>query len=149
MVLGAACGTRNVHLWGLERIVRDRIASGDATPIALTEATTFSWDRVYIFPPYTDRQSILASIRTKWDDIDRTGIEMRDDAVLIVFMRAGRVAAFAMFPRGAGDLGHIQATHGLAPEEARFVARWRTYTTGERRVILELAEDGGEKTPGK
>lgn len=145
LVLTAACGSDEVELPTLAETVKQRIAAQDRTPVSLAEATGFPWDRVHIFGPYTSYEEVLRPIGGDWDDVRRTGIEHRDDATLLVFVRAGEVAAFAMYPRRDGDLAEAHAPTGLTPEQALFVAR--RAEMGGPWVVLELV-DGPLRKPG-
>jgi hypothetical protein len=148
LVLLAACSSREVQLRGLEEVVKQKIASQDTTPIALARETKFAWDRVFVFEPYTPYEEVLREIGAPWVDVQETGIATRDDAVLLVFLRSGEVAAFTMYPRGKGDLAEVRAPGGLTPERALFVAR--RVDRGGPWAILELAdgkrgEEGGKE----
>jgi len=138
LLLTAACGSDQVALPILAETVKQRIASQDRTPISLAKATGFPWERVHVFGPYSSYEEVLRAIDARWDAVEGTGIEHRDDAVLLVFMRAGQVAAFAMYPRADGDLAEAHAPSGLTPEQARFVAR--RADRGGPWIVLELAD---------
>ncbi len=136
----AACGDAEVRLDGLARAAEQRATSHDGAPISLAKETGFTWDRVFIFPPYTPESEVLREIGVPWDDVERTGIATRDDAVLLVFVRSGAVTAFAMHPRHRGDLAEVRARGGLTPAQALFVAR--RVDRGGPWVALELAQVG-------
>lgn len=145
LVLPAACSSGEVRLPGLGEVVKQKIASQDATPIALARETEFAWDRVFIFEPYRPYEEVLREIGVSWEDVQKTGIATRDDAVLLVFLRSGEVTAFTMYPRGDGDLAEVRAPGGLTPEQALFVAR--RVDRGGPWTILELA-DGKRREEG-
>jgi hypothetical protein len=146
LVLPAACSSGEVQLPGLREVVKQKIASQDATPIALARETPFAWDRVFIFEPYRPYEEVLREIGVSWEDVQKTGIATRDDAVLLVFLRSGEVTAFTMYPRGDGDLAEVRAPGGLTPEQALFVAR--RVDRGGPWTILELA-DGKRREKGE
>ncbi len=117
--------------------VQRKLAANDATPVPLADFTDFSWEQVYIFPPYTPPGEVTRAVGSTWDAA-RTGIEYRDDAALLVFVRGGEVVAWSMYPLGAGDLSKATASDGLAQAVARFTVRQEDQL-GTPWVVLDLA----------
>lgn len=116
--------------------IERRVSSGDATAVHLARYTDFTWEEVYIFPPYTPYEQI-GQVLGGWNAVN-TGIEYRDDATLLVFVRGGEVIKWTMFARGRGDLGAVSSPHGLSASEARFYVRQEDQL-GTPWVVLELA----------
>ena len=57
--------------------------------IDLSKITTFSWDTLYIFPPYTPSDTLDRTLGEKW--LGPTNIEDSDGIVLLVFTDNGKV----------------------------------------------------------
>ncbi|MEW9897555.1 hypothetical protein ABWL39_02800 [Chitinivorax sp. PXF-14] len=62
------------------------------------------WSRLYVFAPYTPLAVIGAAIKTPLSaDIERTGLQERDDINLLVFVDQHSVALVAAVPRNVVD----------------------------------------------
>ena len=74
---------------------------GEVARFDLNSATTFDWDVVHVFRPYTRETAIREAIAS---DIDDRRIHRRDDINLFVFTRNGRAVLTAEVPRGVCDV---------------------------------------------
>ncbi|MBN1898038.1 MAG: hypothetical protein JW827_04610 [Spirochaetes bacterium] len=70
--------------------------------------TDFSWDRVFIFPPYTSDEKISQALGFIWQDAKATGIHYRDDICLLVFIKGNTVIHYTEYPRGQGDFATLK-----------------------------------------
>jgi hypothetical protein len=120
LVLFAGC-TPKIQV--ADRFV-ESLASGG--PVSLKSITPFSWDVVYIFPPYTPGQEIQRL--TGAEPSSMKDIETRDDICLLVFMQSGRFLQTIEIPRSRADLGQLKAPGGLQPGQAVFVLRGSVVT---------------------
>lgn len=92
----------------------------------LTRVVDGDWNRVCIFRPRTPYQRVDSVLGTHWDQARETGIETRDDATLIAFVRGSAVASHVLYPVAKGDFG----TRG--PEQ------W--YCLPRDRAVFELRQ---------
>lgn len=67
------------------------VISGDTTIDDLSGFTTFEWDTLYSFAPYTPEQTIYEVVGYKWDNISSTVNEGMNQ---IVFLKDGRVVCY-------------------------------------------------------
>lgn len=115
--------------------------------IDINQLTTFAWDRMFVFGPYTPRERIHATLGSYWNDANRTSIEHSDSITLVVFLRNGEVVYWCEHPRDKGDLTSIALPQGYSPEEAHFQVR----LDGQQRAALYKAdadEDSSRKRTG-
>ena len=89
-------------------------------PFRLADVTTLEWDTVHIFPPYSSADYIESSLGFAYNDSGVRDIERRDDVVLFLFVKDGRVTHSRFVPRAAGDFSQLDAARGLTPAEAVF-----------------------------
>jgi len=78
------------------------------------------WERVYFFHPYTPHEYVHQTLGFHWDELERTSIQDNDGAVLVVFVRGGRVAGWFEHPRNRGDLTELATGVGFPRGQARF-----------------------------
>ncbi len=67
------------------------VISGNATIEDLSEWTTFEWDVLYSFLPYTSKQIIYDTVGYKWDIIRETYDEAMEQTV---FVNDGKVVCY-------------------------------------------------------
>jgi len=68
----------------------------------LSKLDTFTWDRLYIFGPYTSPSSIQERLGKNWSP-DRPFDLSLDIFVLLVFTDNGEIVQHVMYPRGPDD----------------------------------------------
>lgn len=110
--------------------------AGATSAIALDSLTSFDWDRVYLFLPFTGEDELRERLGKDWASVAQTGISSRDDIVLLVFVSGGQAVRLVKFPRRIGDFSEIEVGNGLAPSEARFRVERH-----DRRTVLRLASE--------
>lgn len=67
------------------------VISGNAIIEDLSEWTTFEWDALYSFLPYTSKQIIYDTVGYKWDNIRETYDEAMEQTV---FVNDGKVVCY-------------------------------------------------------
>ena len=65
-----------------------------AVEIRLKDLTDFTWDRVYIFNPYTPTEKIDKDLGYIWQSAGHTSIYTLDAIILLVFTNAGKVVFY-------------------------------------------------------
>jgi hypothetical protein len=99
-----------------------RYKHGEIPVVDLSKVTTFSWDRVYIFGPYTERSKIAAVAGKSWQDSCFTTIEFSDGMALLLFIRDKQVVDCIEFPENEGDFTSLASYEsGFSFQEARFI----------------------------
>jgi hypothetical protein len=73
----------------------------------LKEATSFDWDKFYVFAPYTTPEDIQRSLGFNWSQSNCFGLSSRDDINLLVFVKDGKVVQFLEYPRGDVDFAEF------------------------------------------
>jgi hypothetical protein len=94
--------------------------NGEIPAVDFAKITTFSWDRLYIFEPYTSTEEldhIFGNERRSFN----TSIESNDGIILLVFTKDGRVVQYLDYGRGLGDYAYANNEAGYLLQEARFV----------------------------
>ena len=116
---------------GCERKDSDAVSSsisgavkrGDGARVALVEHTSFAWDKVCIFGPYTPADHIEAVTLIPGTAREAPGIESREDIDLLLFVRGGRITASVAHPRVRGDFGPEVLGKCYSKERAVFAVR--------------------------
>ena len=103
----------------LHATLRDQ---GGASKFDLNTVTTFDWDIVHIFRPYTKQKAIRNAIGS---DIEDRLIHQRDDINLLVFTKNGDVVLTVEVPLGTCDVAPSPIDAGtqhfrVATEQAWF-----------------------------
>ena len=104
--------------WALKKEVRDR----GATRIVLSQLTSFGWDQLYLFGPYSPKSEVCAELKVAAADCDR---KVRDDStddgeMLLVFRRAGEVVHVELHYRWHGDFTPVPVAQPISRERAVF-----------------------------
>lgn len=102
-----------------ETILRHK--AGEIPVVDLSVITTFSWDRVYIFDPYSNLSEIDAVVGRSWRGRCFTSIETSDSYALLVFVKNGQYVECLEHPVGKGNFSSL-ARHesGFSVQEAKF-----------------------------
>ncbi|KZZ83041.1 hypothetical protein [Bacillus sp. SJS] len=67
----------------------------------LSHAADFSWEKAYIFGPYTTEDEIEKELGMPFKN--ESNLEQREDMNIIVFVKGNRVIMYAEIPRSYGD----------------------------------------------
>lgn len=90
--------------------------------VDIKSATDFTWDKMYVFPPYTTTESIRRTVGEDNSGIYSVNIESRDDINLLVFLEKGKVVRYVALPRRLGDfsVSDLRKQQGFNPNEVVF-----------------------------
>lgn len=91
--------------------------------IVLTEHTTFAWDKVCMFSPYTADADIDAVTGIHGAAKQAHGIQSRDDIAVLLFVHDGGIAASVAHPRDRGDFGPELVGKCYSRQQAVFAIR--------------------------
>ncbi len=135
----AGCARMTTHSTSLaiSNAVREGAATLDVGAICDT-----SWDRLFVFGPYSGESDVHDELGYEWTDFNKSGIEMNDASTLLVFVKDGKVVDWFNHPRGQGDFAFVGRAGGYARAEAVFTIE-RTGT--EQRATIRFKEDGEQK----
>ena len=110
----------------LQAAIAEQVRQGPGSRVVLAELVESSWQRVYIFGPYTPLKTLRDSLGLADDATARQqgkGIDSRDDVTLLVFwFPDGRLESVAL-PRAQGDFGPELVGRSYERSEARFRVR--------------------------
>ncbi|MCM3655363.1 hypothetical protein [Metabacillus litoralis] len=100
----------------VERRMNSVFLNKDQNEVDLNALTDFSWEKAYIFPPYTTSEYMTEKLGFKWNNA--TGIDYRDDINLIVFVKDKKVVKYIELPRKYGDFASGDIENGITPENS-------------------------------
>ena len=101
-------------------LIAREVSKGDGTKVDLGRLVDVSWDRLFVFAPYTSLTSAQKVLPGAWSAADHDGLETRDDiCVLAFFDHTKRVVRVAQ-PRGSGDFAGAVRKGGYSRSEAIF-----------------------------
>jgi len=96
-------------------------SQGDSSNFAMSDVTNFTWDKLFIFGPYTPAEEIEKALGFSWPPAKKKyGIAWSDTFCLLVFTYKNEVVLFCEYPRGDGDFSSISSTSGITPNAAVF-----------------------------
>jgi hypothetical protein len=115
----------NIELRGAADPVRPELYSligrykmGEVEGVDISAATNFSWQRLYIFGPYTSLLEINDTVGRSWRKKCYTDVHVSDAVQLLVFTDGKTVVHCLDFPINEGWFPEFR--EGLSPQEARF-----------------------------
>jgi hypothetical protein len=90
----------------LSKTIRSKNFTKEKT-FRLNEATSFAWDKFYVFAPYTTSEDIQRTLGFNWSQSNCFDLSSRDDINLLVFVKDGKVIQFLEYPRGDVDFAEF------------------------------------------
>lgn len=99
-----------------------RHKNGGLDVIDISIATTFSWDRLYMFGDYTTAPEIDSVVGRSWRKECYTNIDVSDSYTLLVFTENSVVVHCLDYPKNEGDFLIPEEAYqeGLSPQESLF-----------------------------
>jgi len=97
--------------------------TGRTQYIDFSAITTFSWDRMYIFAPYSGCERIDKAVGTItfWFDCQFTGIEMGKNSSLFIFTQKRKVVRYVLYEGYLDDFSRGFEQEGFKFQEAHFI----------------------------
>ena len=95
---------------------------GESSVIDLSVTTSFSWDRLYVFGPYTPLEDLEAAVGRSWRNICFTQIDVLENDALLVFMSDGKIVhclEYSTEPYDFSSLGRYES--GISIQDALFL----------------------------
>lgn len=99
------------------------VARGPGTRLALSEHTSFVWDRVCIFAPYTPDDKVDALTGIPAAAARAHDIDSNDGINVLMFLDRGEVIESVALSRGRADFGPELAGRCYSKEQAVFLVR--------------------------
>ncbi len=124
----------------LSEAIEQKVREGPGTEIQMASLTTFQWDTLYFFGPYTNASHLTSALHLTSERQARQllrGMDGRDDVTLLVFRIPGDKWISMTHSRAAGDFGPELHGRAYAPSQTRF------------RVRIPPAELGGDIGPSE
>ena len=102
-----------------------RYKMGEIEVVDISAATTFSWQRLYIFGPYTSLLEITDTVGRSWRKKCYTAVHGSDAVNLLVFTDGKTVVHCLDFPINEGWFSQTEPAfrEGLSPQEALFTVK--------------------------
>jgi len=88
--------------------------------LIILEPTSFDWDRVYFFPPYSTAAGIQEVLEAEWPDAATSRVIDLDTHTLVVFTDNAQVVHAFDYPRDHADFSHLGNTNGYPRNDAVF-----------------------------
>lgn len=111
--------------------------------VSFERVTSFEWDSVFIFRPYTTVANIKQQIGYDWGAAKDTGIDMSDSFHLVVFVENGKVVKHLQFNRSLGDFHDLKSGNMFRRGADKFRVQRASPGTSEIRLnYYPLREQG-------
>ena len=94
--------------------------SNELDVVDISLLTSFEWDKLYFFGPYTLHEDIDKVLGRYWIGSRFSEIESSDNITLLVFTKNRRIVQFLEFPRSQGDFSILANLEGYLRTEAQF-----------------------------
>jgi sensor histidine kinase YesM len=124
VVIGHKCtdydDSRSLLVNNLENAI-SQYQAGEISVIDFSSLTDFTWDRLFIFGPYTSSKTINNNLGTYWPCSHFTRIFYIDSMSLFVFTNNGHVVQHLDFPRTMKEYLPIEGNSGYSVEETIFI----------------------------
>lgn len=108
----------------LPKVLDEQALSNDINidkTIVLKNYTSFEWDRVYVFPPYTPKDKVKRESGLR----KTTVIDTSDSITLLVFKDQGLVVTYFEVKRYKADFSELYKEGGHSVSEAEFFVEHR------------------------
>jgi hypothetical protein len=113
--------------------VQQAMKSGKAQ-VDLRELTPFEWDRLIVFPPLAPVTTVESKLGFEWPDLKKTLSQIRQEYLLLVFVKGQEVVAWVDFETRRVDFTPL-IQHGYIPRERTLFSLLQS---GHRRYEVHL-----------
>jgi hypothetical protein len=97
--------------------------NAEISVIKLSDVTTFSWDKVYFFGPYTPLSSLEHAVGRSWRNICFTQIDTLEGYTLLVFTNKQKVVHCLEYPIDDFNFSSLaKYSSGLLLQDALFIS---------------------------
>lgn len=105
--------------------------SGNATIDDLSRFTTFEWDTLFSFAPYTPKEDVYKVVGYQWDKIDTTVSEGMNQ---IVFLKEGKVVCY---------IDGYPDKYKVFFEFGQYTGNYIKLTSSDKLIFYMMVTDGG------
>lgn len=99
-----------------------RYRNAEISVIKLSEVTTFSWDKVYFFGPYTPLSYLEYAVGRSWRSVCFTQIDTLEGYTLLVFTNKQKVVHCLEYPIDSFNFSSLaKYSSGLLIQDALFI----------------------------
>lgn len=139
LLIFALAGCAKLHPVG-EAIGKQANAS-DAQTVRLADATTFAWDQVYLFGPYTGRSTVCEALTIEAGNCtQQITFESSDDSEMsLAFLSQGKLVQYVPHLRKHGDFTPVPDPAGQPIKAGDAVFRVVRKSAAGRRLVLQQA----------
>lgn len=111
----------------------------DAQTVRLADATTFAWDQVYLFGPYTGRPAVCETLKIEASHCaQQIAFESGDDSEMsLAFLSQGKLVQYVPHLRKHGDFTPVPDLAGQPINAGDAVFRVVRKSAAGRRLVLE------------
>lgn len=103
-------------------MIAKKVSNGEGTLINIAQLTSFNWDKLYIFKPYSSNDIINEAIHTQLYKNDEFPMGVPEGNTLFVFLKDDKIVHYFMHPRSYGDFSDFQESYvSLTPGNSTFV----------------------------
>jgi len=92
---------------GISVNIAAQYRDGVGGSVDLTKSYEADWDRVCFLAPFSSNATARSTLGFDWDAEGKTAIHRNNGIVLLLFVRAKEVAAYAEHPRNIGDFANL------------------------------------------
>ena len=110
MVAGSGCNKPGSEFTSDFKVLVASTSTNKEPVLSIGAVTTFSWDKLLVFQPYTPVGEIDKHIGYSWSHRDRVDYAVPEGAHALVFMKTGIVVCLIEFQRHSGDF--VNMTNG-------------------------------------
>lgn len=128
LLLLSSCSKKKKLIEDIRSAVQLGISDDVPTTIDMRRITDFSWQRLYIFAPYSFSEKELGF---EWAEGKESETAQGDSHCLLIFANGNKVVEYIDFPREYGDFSKAQRKGGYSMKDARF-----SVEKGEKWVML-------------
>jgi hypothetical protein len=97
--------------------------NGEDSVLNISKITSFEWDSLYIFKPYTPLDTIKKQIGFEWEGLESALVNQSDNFNLLLFIKAKQVVSFVQLPRNYGDFARITTSGPCVKSGSAFYVR--------------------------
>ena len=138
----ASCDFSYFYSGTVGKAIRYELRELNKQEIILSDITQFEWDELFLFEPYTGRQSVCIKLNIPEKQCENKIPEqsMDDGEMYIVFRNNGIIVHKEMYIRSNGDFTPIKYKLPLTPSAALFtVEQQGKSTSGKPWLKLKLS----------
>ena len=122
----------------VSKAINDQLPN--AKSINIANLTSFTWEKTYVFSPYTPRKDICTQLVSSWKNCESELPEyINESTYLLAFMNANELVHFEMFHRQRADFCEFSCALVVQFGNAVFTVNETTSNQGKTRYRLSAS----------